>query len=73
MDDPTLLKRLQAIEEQLDILSRHAGVPYSRPGYGLPPNVRNLALAGKTIDAIKEYRALTGASLMEAKEAVERG
>lgn len=73
MDDPTLLKRLQAIEEQLDILSRQAGVPYARPGYGLPPSVRELALAGKTIQAIQEYRQLTGASLIEAKDAVERG
>ncbi len=73
MDDPTLLKRLQAIEEQLDILSRQAGVPYSRPGSGLPPSVRDLALAGKTIQAIRAYRQLTGASLIEAKDAVERG
>jgi ribosomal protein L7/L12 len=71
MDDPTLLKRLRAIEEQLEILSERAGVSYSRPGAGLPPTVRELALSGKKIQAIQELRQLTGASLGEAKQIVD--
>jgi ribosomal protein L7/L12 len=50
------------------------------PGFGPPPapqpayvaEVIALARAGKTIDAIKLFRASTGASLVEAKEAVEK-
>ena len=73
MDDAILLTRLRLIEEQLEILSRQAGVEYSRPGSSLPPSVRDLKLAGKTIQAIQELRSLTGVSLIEAKEAVENG
>ena len=72
MDDPTLLKRLRAIEDQLAILSQAAGVPYAPPGSELPPSVRELVLAGKTIQAIQELRQLTGLSLSEAKAAVDR-
>jgi ribosomal protein L7/L12 len=72
MDDPTLLKRLQAIEEQLAILSQAAGVPYSPPGSDLPPSVRDLVLAGKTIQAIQELRQLTGLGLSEAKAAIDQ-
>ena len=72
MDDPTLLKRLQAIEEQLVILSQAAGVPYSPPGSDLPPSVRELVLAGKTIQAIQELRRLTGLGLSEAKAAIDQ-
>jgi len=71
MDDPTLLKRLQAIEDQLVMLSQLAGLPYSPPGSDLPPSVRELVLAGKTIQAIQELRKLTGLGLSEAKAAIE--
>ncbi len=71
MDDPTLLKRLRAIEEQLEILSERAGVRYRRPGANLPPTVRELALSGKKIQAIQELRELTGVSLGEAKQIVD--
>ena len=72
MDDPTLLKRLRAIEDQLVILSQATGVPYAPPGSDLPPNVRELVLAGKTIQAIQELRQLTGLSLSEAKAAIDQ-
>jgi ribosomal protein L7/L12 len=73
MDDVILLRRLQQIEAQLEILSVRAGVPYTRPGSSLPPSVRDLKDAGKTIQAIQELRQLTSMSLIEAKEAVENG
>jgi ribosomal protein L7/L12 len=38
---------------------------------GLTAKVRQLARQGQTIQAIKEYREVTGASLQNAKEAVE--
>jgi ribosomal protein L7/L12 len=71
MDDPTLLKRLRAIEEQLEIFSERAGVSYTRPGANLPPAVRELVLSGKKIQAIQELRELTGASLGEAKQILD--
>ncbi len=71
MDDPTLLKRLRAIEDQLEILSERAGVSYSRPGTALLPTVRELALSGKKIQAIQELRELTGASLGEARQILD--
>lgn len=54
--------------------------PAGAPAGGSPPppqpayvnEVVALARAGKTIDAIKLFRASTGASLLEAKQAVEK-
>ncbi len=63
-------KRLEAIEEQLETLSRHAGVPYARPLAEVPQEIVELARAGKTLEAIKQYRALTNAGLEEARNVV---
>jgi hypothetical protein len=71
MDDPTLLNRLRRIEEQLEVLSREAGVPYDRPGADLPPSVRELALNGKMIQAVQELMKLTGVSMAEAKHQLD--
>jgi hypothetical protein len=71
MDDPTLLNRLRRIEEQLEVLSRAAGVPYDRPGADLPPSVRELALNGKMIQAVQELMKLTGVSMAEAKHRLD--
>ena len=71
MDDPTLLDRLRRIEEQLEVLSRKAGLPYDRPGADLPPSVRELALNGKMIQAVQELMKLTGMSMAEAKHRLD--
>ena len=63
-------ERLRAIEAQLAILSEKAGVPYESPSAGIPPDVIELATAGKTLEAIKRYRELTGAGSKEAREVV---
>ncbi len=63
-------KRLEAIEHQLELLSRLAGVPYAKPLAEVPPEIVELARAGKTLEAIKEYRALTNADLETAKSVV---
>jgi ribosomal protein L7/L12 len=73
MDDAILIARLRRIEAQLAILSAAAGVPYDQPGSSLPPSVRALKDAGKTIQAIQELRSQAGMSLVEAKAAVEDG
>ncbi len=63
--------RLRGIERKLNALLRHHGVD---PTQGLPLSDRVKQLAadpGRKIEAIKVYREETGASLVEAKEAVE--
>lgn len=63
-------QRLRAIEAQLAALSERAGVPYESPSDGVPPEVVELAQAGKPLDAIRRYRELTGAGPDEAREVV---
>jgi ribosomal protein L7/L12 len=63
-------KRLRAIEEQLALLSEKAGIPYESPSEGVPEDVVELAREGKTLEAIKRYRELTGAGGDEAREVV---
>jgi ribosomal protein L7/L12 len=70
MDEAALARRLAAIEEQLERLSRAADVPYSRRG-ALPPEVQELIAEGKTINAIALLRQLQGLTLVEAKNAVD--
>jgi hypothetical protein len=63
-------ERLRAIESQLAILSEKAGVPYEQPGAEVPPEVVELAHAGKQMEAIKRYRELTSADFDQAREVV---
>jgi ribosomal protein L7/L12 len=78
VDDPTIRallavinRRLKALEDQIEVLSSRAGVVYARPDDGIPDSVRDLAAAGRKIEAIKELRAATGLDLASAKEMVE--
>jgi ribosomal protein L7/L12 len=64
--------RLDHIEEQLgkrvpDYVSYSAAA-----GQGLPPEIGELARAGKKIAAIKAYRRHTGVGLAEAKAFIDR-
>jgi len=72
-----LRPRLAALVERLDYIERHltemgqvVRYPYTPYSTGLPPEVVELARAGKTLEAVKLYRQLTGASLDQAKAAV---
>jgi ribosomal protein L7/L12 len=47
-----------------------AGYPYAPFNSGMPPEVEQLARAGKTLEAMKLYREVTGASFEQAKAAV---
>ena len=58
------------IERKLDAIIAHLGIQL--PDDGLD-EVRDLALAGQKIEAIRLYRAKTGVGLAEAKQMVERG
>ena len=62
--------RMRAIEEQLAMLSEKAGVPYSPPSEGAPPEVVALARSGDTLGAIKKYRELTNADFETARDVV---
>jgi ribosomal protein L7/L12 len=60
--------RLTVIDRKLDAIVAHLGI--SMPDRE-PPGVLRLVLAGEKIAAIKPYREATGASLLDAKNAVE--
>jgi ribosomal protein L7/L12 len=69
-------KRLDWIEENL---TRVVGLQYvpmgrsdTRPdASGVPQDVLELARAGKTMDAIKRYRDLTGLDFAHAREVID--
>ena len=62
-------RRLAAIERKLDLVIEHLGL--QEPGLDAPAAVVQELLAGRKIQAIKVYREATGATLKEAKDAVE--
>ncbi len=63
--------RLARIERKLDAVIAHLGIAVPGADEGLSADVRELAEAGRKIEAIKLYRERTGAGLAEAKRAVE--
>jgi ribosomal protein L7/L12 len=65
-------ERFRAIEAQLALISEKLDLPYENPGDGVPAEVVELARAGERIDAVKRYRALTGASLDVAHDVVSK-
>ncbi|MER7399174.1 ribosomal protein L7/L12 [Streptomyces sp. NPDC000151] len=64
-----LERRLRELDRKLDLLLAHQGISDERPGM---TEVDELVRRGEKVKAIKVYRQLTGAGLVEAKEAVER-
>jgi hypothetical protein len=65
--------RLRRVEHKLDLLLKQLAIPIPDPGSieGLSEETRKLADAGDKIGAIRRHRDGTGASLKEAKDAVE--
>jgi ribosomal protein L7/L12 len=62
-------RRLAEIERKLDLILDHLGI--IGPASDVPAAVVQELLAGRKLQAIKMYRAATGASLREAKDVVE--
>ena len=70
-------KRLDWIEEAL---GRVIGLQYTPMGRSdhrpdetpVPPEIQELVQQGKTKEAVKRYRELTGADLGQAQAAIER-
>ena len=65
----TAAVQLAAIQHKLDLVMDHLGIAEAAPER--VEVIRHLA-NGKPIDAVRAYRRLTGASLLEAKQAVDR-
>jgi len=63
-----IFERVRLIEAQLALISEKLGVVYDSPASMAPPEVVELARAGKRGEALKRYRELTGASLQQAQE-----
>jgi hypothetical protein len=62
-------RRLAEIERKLDLVIDHLGI--QEPEWSGPAAALQELRAGRKIEAIKAYREATGASLREAKDAVE--
>ncbi|GIF41621.1 ribosomal protein L7/L12 [Actinoplanes xinjiangensis] len=62
-------QKLAAVERKLDLIMAHLGIREPEPD--VPGAVLQELLAGRKIQAIKEYRDATGVGLKEAKDAVE--
>ncbi|MFJ9390406.1 ribosomal protein L7/L12 [Nocardioides sp. NPDC101246] len=65
-----LTRRLNRLEDKVDLLLKHAGV--EEPPLPRQDEVLALVREGKKIEAIKVYREATGVGLAEAKRAVEQ-
>jgi hypothetical protein len=63
-------RRLDRLERKVDLLLDHFGL--EEPPVPGMERVHELKQQGKTVEAIKVYRQLTGEGLREAKEAVDR-
>ncbi|WP_411127285.1 ribosomal protein L7/L12 [Streptomyces sp. x-19] len=65
-----LERRMARLEQKVDLLMAHLGV--EEPEDPRMAEIDALLAEKKTVAAIKVYREVTGAGLVEAKEAVER-
>ncbi len=65
------LTRIAHLEYLVEHLYQQLGVPLPAPANGVSTEVRELAMAGKEIAAIKLHREQTGKSLGEAKADVD--
>jgi ribosomal protein L7/L12 len=67
------IERIRRLEDQVAVLSRHAGIPWEDgTGSGIPQRSIELARAGNKIEAIKYYVQHAGISLREAKDAIDK-
>jgi len=67
-----LKTRVTHLENQVKALMEKSGMSYSEPsGDEMNQEVHELAMQGKKKSAIRLYMKLTGATLKEAKRAVE--
>jgi ribosomal protein L7/L12 len=84
MDDGEVGAALEVINKRLDWIEESLGrviglqyVPMGRADHRpdetpVPPEIQELVQQGKTKEAVKRYRELTGADLKQAQAAIER-
>jgi ribosomal protein L7/L12 len=71
--DEDLHERVRRLERQVEFLVRHFGLSqHIQDPSQAYAEVLALKRAGRTIDAIKLYREMTGLGLREAKDYVDR-
>ena len=73
--DILLLKsRINELEDHVKFLYRRLNIEYVDPNSDpvLAPPVQDALRRGNKIEAIKIYREMTGVSLAEAKQAIDR-
>jgi hypothetical protein len=64
-------QRLEAIENQLVLLSDKAGIPFTPMNSDVPEEIKQLVRDGKTLEALTAYRALhPDMDIKEARAAV---
>jgi ribosomal protein L7/L12 len=83
MTEAELAKAIDRIDKRLDWIEENLGrvvglryVPMGRSdtrpdATGVPADVLELAHAGKTMDAIKRYRELTGVDFAHARQVID--
>jgi hypothetical protein len=69
--DRQLAERLERIEQQLRLLSAHAGIPYD-DGHAVPGEVIALARSDERIKAALRLTEMTGIDFDEAQRVVSR-
>ncbi|WP_107644830.1 MULTISPECIES: hypothetical protein [Streptomyces] len=62
-------RRIARVEQKVDLMLEHLDIRPAGPGLD---RVGALLRDGKQVAAVKAYRRITGAGLLEAKEAVDR-
>ncbi|HBS04075.1 MAG TPA: hypothetical protein DEA96_03850 [Leptospiraceae bacterium] len=68
-----LKKRVGKLERTVEFLLRELKLEYvDDPAAGAHPEVLRLLNEGKETEAVMKYREITGASLADAKRAVQR-
>lgn len=75
-DIARLTRRVIELEEAVEFLARRTGIAPEElarvaPGLVPPQEVLDLLAEGKEVAAIKRYREITGADLVEAKLSVD--
>jgi ribosomal protein L7/L12 len=76
--DYPLMARVIELERKVEYLMQRLGageqissITRMTPSSPVPPEIADLARMGQKIEAIKRYQELTGASLREAKDAID--
>jgi hypothetical protein len=68
-DDREMIERIERIEQQVGLLSAHAGIPF---GDGVPDEVVTLARGDERIKAALRLTEMTGLDFGEAQRIVNR-